>query len=133
MAQHSYMHLSIIYASAPAPNHLEAKLTPLATDWVRYGSANWILWTDKSAITLYEMTRDVLAPDDFCLIHRMDMTSPPNGFLPMWIWQWLNKFRDPNTGYVGPTPDEFAMLKAIESARAWNLPPPPTPLKISPP
>jgi hypothetical protein len=95
-----YQHLSIIPTTWHGydPHNADLKLTTLVKDFYRYSSANYLLWTDKSPVTISEVVRDALRPEDWVLVHAVDRSVPPSGWLPTNTWDWLNRSRNHLTG-----------------------------------
>ncbi len=96
-----FVHLSI------APFHLpmnfapvEMRVSQLSRDWLRYNSLSWILWTNKSTVTISEMVSEDLQPADQLLVMALSTTEPPTGRLPAWAWEWVNRPRDSVTGEI---------------------------------
>jgi hypothetical protein len=89
---------------------LEPIVSELAADWVRYTSTTWILWTEKSTLTCSEMIRPKLDRGDHFMVVAADISADAAGTLPKWVWDWMNRRRDPSTGWVAlpepvlPTP-----------------------------
>jgi hypothetical protein len=44
------------------------------------------------------MIHSKLLPSDQLLVHVLDKSEIPAGYLPQWIWDWLNRARDPVNG-----------------------------------
>jgi hypothetical protein len=89
-----YLHLGITFAGIPKSKELEPLITTLSGDWVRYGFNTWVLWTPLSATSVANSVRAALGAADQLLVVSVDIREK-DGWLPEWIWNWLNKPRAP--------------------------------------
>ena len=64
-------------------------------DWIRYAGPCWIVWTDKSTEQIYAILKPYLHPDDQFLILSIDQ-STKQGWMPKWVWDWLNSKQNVN-------------------------------------
>ena len=96
-----YVHLSIIY-SGPLndPRKLDTTVNFLARDWIRYATNNWVLWIDKPLSVVTYSIRPILDRMDNALAISMNPHEIPAGQMPQWVWDWFNRYRDPQTGNV---------------------------------
>lgn len=106
---HKYYHIGIIGASNSSI-HLTQAIGLIATDYLYYSPVHWILWSDKSTITLSEVIKASLPPGGMVLIVEINMQTRPTGYMPQAIWDWINK----------PRFDNVDLLKLLD------LPPPAT-------
>jgi hypothetical protein len=83
-----FFHVGFHFAGQPKIKDLEAPMA-VAGDWVRYASQCWILWTEKTPQQIYSIIKPYLSQDDQFLIAEMNM-SDRYGWLPEWIWKWIN-------------------------------------------
>ena len=98
---HRFIHISIGYSRLnPSPQILEPTMAALSDDWARYNFNCWILWTNKSSIVCMQAIKELLAPEDQLLIHKMDLSEIPIGLLPQWLWDWINRQRNPFSGAI---------------------------------
>lgn len=95
---------------------IENRLNDLGRDWLRYNSLSWILWTNKSTITVSEMLSGHIQPADFLLVLALSTNELPTGRLAEWMWDWINRPRDSLTGEVR-TP----MLPAPAAENLWDV------------
>lgn len=63
-----------------------------ALDWLRYAPNCWIVWTSSSPHRWYERLKSHLGPGDHVFICELNLTHR-QGWLPKWVWEWLNKER----------------------------------------
>jgi hypothetical protein len=95
------LHLSVTPALQPIDRSaIEARLNDLGSDWLGYNNTSWILWTNKSTITVSEMLTGHLSPYDHLLVFQIGTTEVPTGRLPPWMWDWINRPRNSHTGEV---------------------------------
>jgi hypothetical protein len=75
---------------------LQRHLDRVATDWYRYASQNYVLWT---TIGLDELARSISALPGFQNVYVFATEfAPPegvsfNGWMPPKFWQWVRKPR----------------------------------------
>ena len=119
MKNYRFVHITIGYAAPGTPPELlEPVINALANDWLRYTTNAWILWTNKHIVTCMEVIRDRLLPQDHLFIHPIDMTEVPGGSLPPWMWDWVNRGRNPISGEVFTTPPPVSPLAKQAIANA---------------
>lgn len=95
------LHITIVPPHTPVnPSTIAVRLNDLGRDWLQYASTSWILWTNKSTITVSEMLATHLDPADFLLVLPINPADQPTGRLAEWMWAWLNRPRDNLTGEV---------------------------------
>lgn len=95
------LHITIAPAYKPVDAAtIKARLNDLGRDWIQYNTMSWILWTNKSTITVSEMISTHLEPVDFLLVLPINPTEQPSGRLAEWMWEWINRPRDFATGEV---------------------------------
>ncbi|MNR96414.1 hypothetical protein D3C72_275690 [compost metagenome] len=108
------LHITIVPILAPTPqNVIQKRMSDLGRDWMSYNAFCWLLWTNKSILTVSEMVMGDVNPGDQVLVMGVNATEVPNGRLPEWVWAWFNRPRNPFTGEV-QTP-------AIPAPEALNL------------
>jgi hypothetical protein len=84
-----YWHIGVIAVGPPDPKVLEPYVKSICADWVRYGAGAWIIWSDKSGQQIYDAIRFGITADQQVLVVKVDL-SDMQGWLPKWIWDWLN-------------------------------------------
>lgn len=96
------LHISISPVMGAFADHkiLESRLTDLGRDWLRYNTFCWMLWTNKSSITISEMISMHLDPQDQLLVIGVSPLDLPTGRLPQWAWEWINRPRNVQTGDI---------------------------------
>lgn len=95
------LHISIIPQVVPIqPQIVQKRLSDLGPDWMSYSAFNWMLWTNKSIVTVSEMIMGDVSPTDYVLVVALNVSEIPNGRLPEWAWGWLNRPRNAYTGEV---------------------------------
>jgi hypothetical protein len=88
-AQRRFLHVAFKFYAQPKAAELEPVFNK-ARDWVRYAPNCWILWTSLSAKTWYERVKSSLDDGDNVLICQV-MFDDRGGFLPKWIWKWIDE------------------------------------------
>lgn len=108
------LHISIVPQAIPTPPHvIQGRMNDLGRDWLSYNAFCWVLWTNKSILTVSEMVMSDVGAGDQVLVVALSPSEIPNGRLPEWVWQWFNRPRNPYTGDV-QTP-------ALPAPNAQNL------------
>lgn len=105
--EHRFIHVGFAFPGVPKMLDLEPVMTRVATDWIRYSSTNWILWTDRPVNDIFWQIRFALDPYDQVLVARMDL-SDSYGFLSPWIWSWINSKRPGTTTTLASTGSALA-------------------------
>jgi hypothetical protein len=95
---HRFLLLSIGYSVIANPQALEPAISVIADDWVRFNSNSWILWTDKTIFTCFEIIKGRLLPNDQFLMVKLD-TTERHGWEPQWVWEWFDKPRGSNVAW----------------------------------
>jgi hypothetical protein len=87
-----FLHISFKFADRD-PKF--AKLRPVfdhATDWFRYTSNCWIVWTSSSAEQWYERLRPHIDDKDSMFIIEINL-GERQGWMSKSFWEWLNEDR----------------------------------------
>jgi hypothetical protein len=100
-----FLHITVAFAEVPKIKELEPAITTVCDDWLRYSATTWIIWTGRSANDIAMHLRAYLAPNDQFYIVKIDL-SEQQGWLPKWIWDWLNKNRQPSLPGLGQIPPQ---------------------------
>lgn len=121
-----FLHISITPIFVPLDRQkVERRLTDLGRDWMSYNSLSWILWTNKSILTVSEMLMGEIRDEDQLLVIALNPAEVPNGRLPNWIWDWFNRPRNLTTGDIQtpalPAPDAQNVF-GNENLNAWFAP-----------
>lgn len=90
----SFLHVGLTFAGTPRVRDLEPLIQTLCNDWVRYSANNWIIWSNRTPVDVADALRAYLDEQDLILVVRLD-THGVAGFLPQWIWDWINRPRPP--------------------------------------
>ena len=73
---------------------LEAFLSRYSRDWYRYGSQNYIIWTNAD---LAQLSAGITAIPGFqnvyVLATEVNLFGGYNGWMPQQFWEWLKKYR----------------------------------------
>lgn len=98
-----FLHVS--YTPSPSIDiSVFEKLFGKAADWARYASNCWIIYTGIGADVWRDRIRKVSGMENAnILIIELD-PGPSAGYLPEWMWEWLNKPRDGHAGIPAPMP-----------------------------
>ncbi len=91
MAQGKFLHIAFNFRGPTKVSELEP-IFNVAVDWLRYAPNCWIVWTTSDAGKWFSRLKPKLGPDDTMLIIRVD-PNERNGWLPKWIWEWLQQKR----------------------------------------
>lgn len=96
-----FLHISITPINTPLNRAaIEARLNDLGRDWLCYNTLSFVLWTNKSTVTVAEMIEGHLQPEDQFLVFNFATNELPTGRLPSWIWDWINRPRNQWTGDI---------------------------------
>ncbi len=87
----NFLHVAFRWHGPVKAEELEPTFNA-AEDWLRYAPNCWILWTKSSAQEWHRKLKPFLSEKDHMFICRLDM-SDRQGWLPQWIWDWMNKSR----------------------------------------
>jgi hypothetical protein len=86
--------LSVTFKFADGDTKI-AELKPVfnkATDWFRFSSTCWIIWTGRSAEKWYELLRPHITDKDSMFIVKLDL-SERQGWVSKSMWEWLDNDR----------------------------------------
>lgn len=86
-----FLHVSFNFKSEVNKDALK-KQFDLALDWAHYMPNCWLLYTTSDPDTWYSRLKSLLSDQDHLFIVKIDK-SVRNGWLPKWVWEWLNKQR----------------------------------------
>jgi hypothetical protein len=101
---HRFVHVGFSFAGVTKMRDLEPAFTAIG-DWVRYSELNWLIWTEYSLDYIYGYLKPHVGPNDQVLISEIYARSFA-GFLPTWIWGWINSkpTGSPMINVVGDNP-----------------------------
>lgn len=93
-----FVHLGInpralVFAIAVNSN-VEAFLNKNAADWYRYGTQNYVVWTDIALADLADAIRKLPNMAN-SYVFASEMSEERDGMMPKEFWEWLNKLRMP--------------------------------------
>jgi hypothetical protein len=80
---------------------VDAAIDSEALDWLRFNALSYILWTPSECEIIVRKTRRVPGMQNFFVFATELNFNASFGFLPPWVWDWLNKhphlveFKDP--------------------------------------
>lgn len=87
---------------------VDAALDQIAPDWLRYSPNTWLLYTDKSAQIIFDQMRPNFIgifsgglTDQF-MVSTLDISQGVQGWMPQFVWDWINRPRD--GGWEPPQP-----------------------------
>jgi hypothetical protein len=99
-----YFHISIVWADQiKLPDQLRS-IFDLAQDWAVYGVGSYLIYTREELYTWQGRMMAVISQGDFFFICEISDIKSCGGFLPRYIWDWINKDR---TDYGGTIFDVF--------------------------
>ena len=87
-----YLHIAFHSVGQPLIKELEPVFGNLAEDWIRYSGNCWIVWTSNDPNAWHAALKPHMRPDDQFLILGLK-NGIAVGWLPQWIWDWINKPR----------------------------------------
>ncbi len=89
---HRFLLVAIGYSITAQPAALEPAMSVIADDWIRINANTWVLWSEKTIATCDEIVRGKIGASDHVFIVKIDL-SERAGWMPKWMWDWLNKPR----------------------------------------
>ena len=98
---HSFLHVGFNFVAVPQIISMEPWIQSVADDWVRYAGNNWIIWTNRAPQEVSAQLGRAIGPNDLLFVTRIT-TADSSGYLPQWIWDWINQPRPP--GWKPPPP-----------------------------
>jgi hypothetical protein len=111
-----FLHVGCLFPTRAKTTELDRVFDASGDEWIRYAPNNWIIWTEKSAADLFSLLKPYVTLDDCVLITGLDLNER-NGWMPKWIWDWLDaRIRSQNLA-----------VNALAEILS-RLPPPPPPL-----
>jgi hypothetical protein len=85
----------------PDPKLIEGVVTAYASDWVRYASNCYLVWTVIDLETWqHALLRIPNMNSSTFLILTVDTSADFIGNLPQWIWDWILRYKNPNTVFT---------------------------------
>jgi hypothetical protein len=87
-----FIHIGFNFVGPPDHDAIQ-KVLDKALDWVRYSDNCYIVWTSTEGSTWYRRFKRLLKPDEHVLIVGIDINDR-YGWLPTWIWDWIDKDRN---------------------------------------
>lgn len=73
---------------------LESYLSNYSRDWYRYGSQNYVIWTNAD---LAQLSAGIAALPGFQSVYvfatEINMFGGYNGWMPQAFWDWLKQYR----------------------------------------
>ena len=91
MATKKFLHISV--SGRPDTKQLEEKVFDKALDWVRYTPNCWIVWTSREPDDWFIRLRANVPRLESFFIVEINLENR-RGWLPKWVWEWINKKRD---------------------------------------
>jgi hypothetical protein len=111
---HRFLLVSFSFGNRLKIEELEHVFTAIGDDWIRFSPLTWIIWTNKPAAHIYTLLNGYLEFGDHTIITAFpEMKGEMFGFLPNWVWNWLNS--------KSPTP-QFNLAEKVSDF--IPLPPP---------
>lgn len=93
MGERRFLHVGFKWTEAPKNKEIEEVFNK-ASDWVRYSTHCWILWTKVDPSTWYLRLRPHLAENDYVLIAELNLSEVNtrySGWQPKMVWEWIQK------------------------------------------
>lgn len=116
-----FYHVGLNWRTAPRHIAVDAALNVLAPDWARYSPTAWLVWTDLTAQQLAQKILPICPGDDL-LVVPIEPGSNYSGWMPTWIWAWLQRPRTQSDWVPPPAipgPEQWSALHEV-----LKLPPP---------
>lgn len=102
-----FLHVGFAFRGKPRILDLEPAFNSLGSDWVRYSSHAWIVWTDLTSANVFHHLQLFIDRDDQLLVAPI-IVSESFGILTPWIWGWMAS-KDPAVAVMlGTTAEEAA-------------------------
>ena len=97
---YSFYHMGIKPESFPwslneTQKNLDAYLTSLNGDWIRYAPQNYVVWTNLEPLELANGIRAAQGLRNLVMLITPFQADWANGYMPPEFWQWLKKIRFP--------------------------------------
>ena len=87
-----FLHVGFHWQGPPKITELEPVFGK-AFDWVRYSGNCWIIYTNTDIPTWVARVREHMGPNDNVIICELANIRSSDGWMPKWIWDWVNKSR----------------------------------------
>ncbi len=103
-----YVGLSFTGNSPPEPNvpGVDAAIDSESHDWLRFNWLSYILWTPSECEIIVRKIRRVPGMQDYSVFAAELNFVGSFGFLPPWVWDWLNKDRtEQMVEFKSPSPE----------------------------
>jgi len=88
-----YIHVGFNFVGQPITKELEPVFTNMSLDWVRYSSHCWLAYTQNDNQAWLNALKPHIADPNSMLILEVRHPQIVQGWLPPWIWEWINKPR----------------------------------------
>jgi len=86
MSDFVFLHVSFAEPPQYDAKTFEAVLNVVVSDWLRYCTNCYIVWTDKSTEELLETNLGIPGMEDTYIV--VCEFAEPFGVLPSWCWEW---------------------------------------------
>jgi hypothetical protein len=91
--QRRYLHIGFKFESIPYSVTFEPIFNHLADDWMRYSADCWVAFTVHDAVAWFNAIKPLLRGNDSFLVCELKSPQAMQGWLPKFVWDWLNKQR----------------------------------------
>jgi hypothetical protein len=89
----AYYHVGFTLPAEVPAQAVQDAIEQKCIDWLRYATNCYVVWTNVEAATLAGSILSVPGMSHtYFFIIKLDM-SDGFGWLPQWIWEWLNRDR----------------------------------------
>jgi hypothetical protein len=88
-----YLHVGFNWVGTPKTNDLESVFYACGSDWLRYSISGWIVYTAYSISEVVDIIKPHIGPNDHMIIFEVTSLGQSNGWMPKWVWDWVNKVR----------------------------------------
>jgi hypothetical protein len=120
-------------ASVEKQQRIDAAMSSISIDWIRYSSHSWIVYA-ASADKVHIAVREAIDSKDQFLVMQIDPKAEKQGLLSQWVWNWLDidrtrpgwiEERDRVLEVLRPLPPPPQQPSLAELLSQFQLGPPP--------
>jgi len=86
-----FLHIGFNFVNPPDRKALDDAFDK-GLDWVRYADSCYIVWTSSDVEKWYKRLKPFLKLGEHLFIVGIDIENR-QGWLPKWVWEWINKER----------------------------------------
>ena len=89
-----YFHIGFSFRGEPGTqlDPLQKAIEAGSVDWVRYGMHCWVVYSPGTPEQWTDYLRKTVHNDDYIFICELNLANKA-GWLPQFVWEWLNRTR----------------------------------------